>query len=132
MAHRAAPPVAWDSRRPQASARFPDPLRGAAGWGHSPDGPVLASWPRVSVDRALRRITSFLGADNFLAANPHGLDPHHFIADDAHEIDVGRRLAIDPLFVLSLAVFLPYLLWSFAPGVHYHFRVHADQHTMCS
>src|SRR5579864_1700950 len=72
----------------------------------------------------------FFGADNLLAANFHGLYPHHFIPHDAHEVDVGRGLTIDPLFVLSFAVFLPYFLWSLPFGMHHHLCVHADQHMM--
>src|SRR5436309_7071261 len=72
----------------------------------------------------------FLGAENLLAANFHGLDAHHFIAHQPHEIYIMRRFAVDPLLVLRICVPLADFLGSLADGVNHHLTIHADQHVI--
>ena len=69
-------------------------------------------------------------AYDLLAADFHGFDAHHFIAHDADEVHVLRRIAIDPLFVIGVAVFLAHFFRRLALGVQYHLRAHSNQHVM--
>ena len=66
----------------------------------------------------------FLGAENLLAANFHGLDAHHFIAHQPHEIYIMRSFAVDPLLVLRICVPLAHFLgWLAAQMPGYSFAV---------
>jgi len=56
-----------------------------------------------------------------------GLDTHHFVTHEPHEIDILRRLTINPLFVVGLAILFADLLRWPALGVDHHLPVHSNQ-----
>ena len=57
------------------------------------------------------QVNFLFGLYDLLSADLHCLYPNHFVAHDAHEIDILRRFAIDPIFVLrTLIIFLANLL----------------------
>src|SRR5258706_3935338 len=76
------------------------------------------------------QINFLFNAHDLLATYLHGLDPHDFVANEAHKIYILRGHAIDPLLVLSLVGTLTHFLWRTSLGVDHHVVVHSHQHVV--
>src|SRR6266576_1797977 len=72
----------------------------------------------------------FLGADNLLTVDFHDFKANDFVPNEAHELDILRRLSINPFFVFGLVLMLPNLLRRTPLGECDHIVVHADEHAM--
>src|SRR5258708_19811858 len=66
----------------------------------------------------LRQYDFFLGAHDLFAAHLHGFHPDNFITHHAHEINVRRRLTVNPIFVFVLPIPLPSFLFLLPPTVN--------------
>src|SRR5439155_545329 len=98
-------------------------------------------WPRdwssdvCSSDLSFRNCRTFdiyflLGAHELFAIYFHSLHAHDFIPDEADEIYVLRRVAVDPFFVFGLAIFFARFLRRTSLGRGHHLAVHSDENVV--
>ena len=123
---RAAWPAPARLRSP-AWAHLVNLPRDASGSERSPDCSAGSFFASLSLSVAVQD-DFFLRAHDLFAVHLHGLDAHHFVSHEAHEIDIRRRLAINPFFVFRLSIPFADFFRRLAFGMKHHLLIHPHQH----
>jgi len=70
---------------------------------------MLAHCPAVPPafgDARLSQIHFLIDSHNLLPVDAHGFDAHYLVSDKAHKVHIRGRSAVDPLFIINVAILL--------------------------
>ena len=99
-------------------------IGGTGGSGHRVGAGIFLG---RGIERAAKVANLILSANAFFAAYRHVFNADDLVADEANELDVVGRRAVDPLFVILTILGFSQTLRRTADGEDHHILVHADE-----